>query len=138
TKASRLHVIATIHGDGADYVRGLGADEVIDTTSEEFQAQDFVNFTRRADAVIDTVGGKTQDQLFSLVKPGGIIVSAGVRPDTPTLGVPTRCSPAARIAAERSCSTLIHGSRDCWESSGVDDGGARVDLSFEAAAGFVD
>ena len=75
-------MIATIHGDGADYVRGLGADEVIDTTSEEFQAQDFVNFTRRGDAVIDTVGGKTQDQLYSLVKPGGIIVSAVVRPDT--------------------------------------------------------
>jgi hypothetical protein len=29
----------------------------------------------------------------------------------PTLGVPTRYSLAARIAAERSCSTLIHGSR---------------------------
>jgi hypothetical protein len=56
----------------------------------------------------------------------------------PTLGVPTRYLLAARIAAERSCSTLIHGSRDCWESSGVDDGGARVDLSFEAAASFVD
>jgi len=56
----------------------------------------------------------------------------------PTLGVPTRYSLAARIAAERLCSTLIHGSRDCWESSGVDGGGARVDLSFEAAASFVD
>jgi hypothetical protein len=33
---------------------------------------------------------------------------------------------------------LIHGSRDCWESSGVDDGGASVHLSFEAAASFVD
>jgi hypothetical protein len=28
----------------------------------------------RADSVIDTVGGKTQEQLFTLVKPGGIIV----------------------------------------------------------------
>jgi NADPH:quinone reductase-like Zn-dependent oxidoreductase len=80
-RASRLHVIATIHGDGADYVRSFGTHEVIDTKSQEFQAQGFANFARRADAVIDTVGGKTQDQLFTLVKPGGIIVSAVVRPD---------------------------------------------------------
>jgi len=81
-RASRLHVIATIHGDDADYVRSLGAHEVVDTKSEEFQAQGFVNFARRADAVIDTVGGTTQAQLFPLVKPGGVIVSAVVRPDT--------------------------------------------------------
>jgi NADPH:quinone reductase-like Zn-dependent oxidoreductase len=60
----------------------LGAHEVVDTKSEEFQAQGFVNFARRADAVIDTVGGKTQAQLFPVVKPGGVIVSAVVRPDT--------------------------------------------------------
>jgi NADPH:quinone reductase-like Zn-dependent oxidoreductase len=81
-RASRLYVIATVHGDGADYVRSLGADEVIDTKSQDFQAQGFMNFARRADAVIDTVGGKTQNQLFTLVKAGGIIVSAVIRPDT--------------------------------------------------------
>jgi NADPH:quinone reductase-like Zn-dependent oxidoreductase len=75
-RSSKLHVIATIHGGGADNVRSLGADEVIDTKSD-----DFAKFARRADAVIDTVGGKTQDQLFALVKPGGVIVSAVVRPD---------------------------------------------------------
>ena len=81
-RASTLHVIATIHGDDADYVRSLGAHEVIDTKSQEFQVQGFVNFARHADAVIDTVGGKTQGQLFPLLKPGGIIVSSVVRPDT--------------------------------------------------------
>ena len=75
-------MIATVHGDDADYVRGLGADEVIDTKSQDFRGQGFVNFVRRADAVIDTVDGKTQDQLFTLVKPCGIIVSSVIRPDT--------------------------------------------------------
>lgn len=80
--ASRLHVIGTVHGDGVDYVRGLGADEVINTKSQDFQANGFVNFVRCADAVIDTVGGKTQSQLFTVVKPGGVVVSSVVRPDT--------------------------------------------------------
>jgi NADPH:quinone reductase-like Zn-dependent oxidoreductase len=31
--------------------------------------------------VIDTVGGKNQDQLFGLLKPGGIIVSSVIRPN---------------------------------------------------------
>ena len=39
------------------------------------------NFARRADAVIDTVGGSTQDQLFGFVKSGGIIVSSVSRPN---------------------------------------------------------
>jgi NADPH:quinone reductase-like Zn-dependent oxidoreductase len=34
-----------------------------------------------ADIVIDTVGGKNQDQLFALLKPGGIIVSSVIRPN---------------------------------------------------------
>jgi NADPH:quinone reductase-like Zn-dependent oxidoreductase len=80
-RASKLHVIATVHGDDADYVRGLGADEVIDTGSNDFGAKGFGGFAQRADTVIDTVGGNTQDQLFTLVKPGGIIVSSVVRPN---------------------------------------------------------
>jgi NADPH:quinone reductase-like Zn-dependent oxidoreductase len=80
--ANRLHVIATVHGDGADYVRSSGADEIIDTESQDLQTNSFMSFAARADAVIDTVGGKMQDQLFLLAKPGGIIVSAVIQPDT--------------------------------------------------------
>ena len=79
--ASGMRVIATVHGKGTEYVRSLGADEVIDVTSQEFQAQCLVKFVQCANAVIDTVGGRMQHQLFPLVKPGGVIVSAVVRPD---------------------------------------------------------
>jgi hypothetical protein len=44
----------------------------------------------RADAVIDTVSGESQDQLFTLVKPGGVIVSAVARPDMQR-AAPLRC-----------------------------------------------
>jgi NADPH:quinone reductase-like Zn-dependent oxidoreductase len=60
-RASKLHVIATVHGDDADYVRGSGADEVIDAGSNDFGAKGFGGFAQRADTVIDTVGGNTQD-----------------------------------------------------------------------------
>lgn len=75
-RSRKLNVIATILSDHAQYVRNLGAEHVIDT-----KTQDFAEFARQADAVIDTVGGKTQDQLFTLAKPGSIIVSSVVRPN---------------------------------------------------------
>jgi NADPH:quinone reductase-like Zn-dependent oxidoreductase len=57
-------------------VRALGADRVIDT-----KLQNLTELSIRADIVIDTVGGKDQDRLFGLLKPGGIIVSSVVRPN---------------------------------------------------------
>jgi NADPH:quinone reductase-like Zn-dependent oxidoreductase len=72
----KLTVIATVHGTDSDYVRALGADEVLDTKSE-----DIARLGRRADVVIDTVGGKDQDRLFGVLKPGGIVVSSVVRPN---------------------------------------------------------
>jgi NADPH:quinone reductase-like Zn-dependent oxidoreductase len=76
---SKVHVIASVHGDDADYVRALGADEVVRTPSSRL-----AECRQCADAVIDTVGGPTQDQLFSLAKPGGIVVSV-VSPPNPQL-----------------------------------------------------
>jgi NADPH:quinone reductase-like Zn-dependent oxidoreductase len=75
-RAKKLHVIATVRNGDADYVRGLGAHEVINT-----ETGNVANFARRADAVIDTVGGPAQDQLLGFVKPGGIIVSSVSRPN---------------------------------------------------------
>jgi len=75
-RAKKLHVIATVRNGDADYVRGLGAHEVVNTETDNL-----TSFARRADAVIDTVGGPAQDQLLGFVKPGGIIVSSVSRPN---------------------------------------------------------
>ncbi len=75
-RAKKLHVIATVRNGDADYVRGLGAHEVVNTATDNL-----TNFARRADAVIDTVGGPAQDQLLGFVKPGGIMVSSVSRPN---------------------------------------------------------
>jgi NADPH:quinone reductase-like Zn-dependent oxidoreductase len=74
-RSRKLQVVGTIFGGDPGYVRALGADRVIDTKS-----QNLTELSIRADIVIDTVGGKDQDQLLGLLKPGGIIVSSVVRP----------------------------------------------------------
>src|ERR1700733_1770177 len=59
-------VITTTSAANIDYVRSLGADEVIDYTTQ--------NFTRAVsgcDAVFDTVGGDVAQQSFAVLKPGG-------------------------------------------------------------------
>ena len=75
-RSRKLHVIGTIFGGDPGYVRVLGADRVIDTKS-----QNLTELSIGADIVIDTVGGKDQDQLFGLLKPGDIIVSSVSRPN---------------------------------------------------------
>ncbi|HEX2826014.1 MAG TPA: NADP-dependent oxidoreductase [Burkholderiales bacterium] len=60
------HVIATASAANHDYVRSLGADEVID-----YNAVDFTRVVSDCDAVFDTVGGDVAMRSFAVVKPGG-------------------------------------------------------------------
>jgi NADPH:quinone reductase-like Zn-dependent oxidoreductase len=64
------YVIATASTANVDFVRGLGADEVIDYTS--VSVGDAVH---DVDVVVDTVGGDVTAQSWSPLKPGGILVT---------------------------------------------------------------
>ncbi len=64
------HVVATAATDEIEYVKGLGADEVID-----YKAQKFEEVLSDVDAVFDTVGGETYTRSFKVLKRGGVIVS---------------------------------------------------------------
>ncbi|HEY1867721.1 MAG TPA: NADP-dependent oxidoreductase [Candidatus Cybelea sp.] len=68
-------VIAVSAAADAEYLRSLGADEVID-----FRTQRFEEHVSGVDAVIDTVGGDTQTRSFGAVKPGGMLVSSVSQP----------------------------------------------------------
>ena len=59
-------VITTTSAANRDYVRGLGADEVID-----YNTQDFTEVAKNCDAVFDTVGGEVALRSFAVLKPGG-------------------------------------------------------------------
>ena len=75
------HVITTASAGNHDYVRGLGADEVID-----YHTQDFTELVSDCDAVFDTVGGDVGLKAFEVLKPGGraaFIGSGFTAPESP-------------------------------------------------------
>ena len=71
-----IRVIATASARDTGYVRSLGADRVID-----YHAEHFEDVAGRVDAVFDLVGGETQARSFSVLKPGGALISAVSKPD---------------------------------------------------------
>ena len=62
-------MITTASAANADYVRGLGADRVID-----YNAEDFTKTVSGCDVVFDTVGDDVQVRSYSVLKPGGRLV----------------------------------------------------------------
>lgn len=70
-------VSATVRSDVAELVRGFGADHVIDTRAETFE-----DAGRSYDVVIDTVGGETLDRAFTVLRPGGRLVTLSAPPPT--------------------------------------------------------
>ena len=59
-------VITTASAANHDYVRSLGADQVID-----YNKEDFTEIVKDADAVFDTVGGGVAMRSFAVLKSGG-------------------------------------------------------------------
>lgn len=70
------HVVTTVSEDEIDFVKGLGADEVVD-----YKNQDFTETVKNCDVVYDTVGGDTATKSYQVIKPGGVLVSMVARPD---------------------------------------------------------
>ncbi len=75
-KLAGLKVIATTSTGNRDFVESLGADRVIDYTSEDVARQ-----TDRVDLVLDTVGGEVLKQSLPLVRRGGQLLSIAAPPD---------------------------------------------------------
>jgi NADPH:quinone reductase-like Zn-dependent oxidoreductase len=69
-------VIATALPDDLDYVRSLGANDVVNVRTTPFESA-----VRDLDVVIDTVGGETLARSFAVLKPGGVLVSSVADPD---------------------------------------------------------
>ncbi|GLY25158.1 NADP-dependent oxidoreductase [Micromonospora sp. NBRC 101691] len=69
-KAHGAHVVGTARAAKHAFVRGLGADEVVDYTRV-----DFASTVGDVDIVIDTVGGDYGPRSLRTLRPGGIVVS---------------------------------------------------------------
>lgn len=63
-------VIGTSSGHNLDFLRELGVDEAIDYTTTQFE-----EVVRDADVVLDTIGGEVLQRCWTVLKPGGFLVS---------------------------------------------------------------
>jgi len=99
-------VITTTSQANMDYVRSLGADQVID-----YNAEDFTRIGQVCDAAFDTVGSEVATRSFAVLKPGGraAFIASGLkapmpdRTDVESLRPPV---PRTRTALERI--TALH------------------------------
>jgi NADPH:quinone reductase-like Zn-dependent oxidoreductase len=90
-------VIATTSAANMDYVRSLGADQVIDYSKE-----DFIKIGQVCDAVFETVGGDVAPKSYAVLKPGGraaFIASGGKAPSTERSDVQGLRPPVPRTRA---------------------------------------
>lgn len=69
-------VLATAFPEDIEYIRGLGADAVINVRTTQFES-----VATEIDVVIDTVGGDMQRRSFAILKAGGVLVSSVEAPD---------------------------------------------------------
>ena len=71
-------VITTASASNHDYLREIGADEIID-----YNAADFTRVVRDCDAVFDTVGGDVAQRSLAVLKPGGRVAFIASGPQAP-------------------------------------------------------
>lgn len=77
-KLRGAYVYTTSSSRNIEWVKNLGADEVIDYTSRDFSQ------LRDVDVVFDTVGGEVMDKSWQTLKRGGRLVSIISNPDVQT------------------------------------------------------
>ncbi|MFD9031928.1 NADP-dependent oxidoreductase [Streptomyces sp. NPDC059567] len=69
-KARGAYVIGTASEPKHDFVRSLGADEVID-----YRTTDFRDVAHDIDVVLDPMSGETRARSLEVLRPGGVLVS---------------------------------------------------------------
>ncbi len=74
-KSFGAYVATTASGKNEQFVRSLGADEFIN-----YREQDFSELLSDYDLVVDTMGGKVQEDSFKVLKKGGKLVSIADQP----------------------------------------------------------
>jgi NADPH:quinone reductase-like Zn-dependent oxidoreductase len=102
-------VITTTSAANMDYVRGLGADQVID-----YNTQDFSKAVKDCDAVFDTVGGDVAQKSFAVLKPGGraAFIASGAQAPQPARSDVTALRPPVprtRKAMDRVAELYLSG-----------------------------
>ncbi|MCW2831078.1 MAG: NADPH:quinone reductase, partial [Aeromicrobium sp.] len=69
-KALGAEVVATASAGKVDFVRGLGADQVVD-----YREHDFTEVVEPVDVVVDPFGGENLARSLAVVRDGGVVAS---------------------------------------------------------------
>lgn len=89
-------VIATASAANHDYVRSLGANEVID-----YRVQDFTKRVADVDAVFDTAGGDVTTRSFAVLRSGGRLATVAAGASAPASPRPDVTSLRPNVKRER-------------------------------------
>jgi NADPH:quinone reductase-like Zn-dependent oxidoreductase len=108
-KSLGARVITTTSTANVDYVRSLGADQVID-----YSKQDFTKVVSGCNAVFDTVGDDVAMKSFAVLKPGGraAFIASGAeapKPDRSDVTALRPPVPRSRAAMERVAGLIVSG-----------------------------
>jgi NADPH:quinone reductase-like Zn-dependent oxidoreductase len=90
-------VITTTSAANRDYVRALGADEIID-----YRTEDFTKLVSACDAVFDTVGGDVTTRSFAVLRPGGRLATVAAGAAAPASPRPDLTSLRPKVDRDRA------------------------------------
>jgi NADPH:quinone reductase-like Zn-dependent oxidoreductase len=90
-------VITTASAANHDYLRKLGADQIID-----YNSQDFTQVVSGCDAVFDTVGGDVVKRSFAVLRPGGRAAFIGSGNTAPVPPRPDVVSLRPKVGRDRA------------------------------------
>jgi len=99
-------VATTTSTANVDWVKGLGADVVID-----YRKDDFETVLRDYDVVLDTLGGEVLEKSLRVLKPGGKLVSIAGPPDpdfAKDMGLPWAMRQVIRLLSRRIRKSAKH------------------------------
>lgn len=103
-KAQGAYVIATASASNAQFLRSIGADEVID-----YRAGPFEQKVKDLDVVLDTVSPQDGIRAMSTLKPGGMLVSiVGLMPVEECAAHRIRCSAPGSSGGQPAAPYLRH------------------------------
>ena len=121
-------ITATCSAANADYCRSLGAQQVIDYTTQDFAA------LRGFDAVLDAVGGAVHERSLAVLKPGGTLVWLAAVPFDPSRGAR---DDVRVVRAEVQCTSSRLAMLFEWASRGTLRARVETRLGFaEAPRGY--
>jgi NADPH:quinone reductase-like Zn-dependent oxidoreductase len=90
-------VITTASAANHDYVRKLGADQIVD-----YNKEDFTKVVSGVDAVFDTVGGDVAQRSFAVLRPGGRAAFIGSGANAPASPRPDATSLRPKVGRDRA------------------------------------